>query len=133
MNIINLGYGHNIRLKPVDKKRKHHANINNIAYRINTVTDDESLDELLEELDGHSDLDKSQQLVSISVDERRYGKSVTIIEGFDIPNSEIESLASSLKSSLAAGDTVDDGTIEIQGDHRDRLPGLLSDHGYEIN
>jgi len=133
MNIINLGYGHNSRLKPVDKKRKHHANINNIVYKINTVTDDESLDELLEELDGHSDLDKSQQLVSISVDERRYGKSVTIIEGFDIPNSEIESLASSLKSSLAAGGTVDDGTIEIQGDHRDRLPGLLSDHGYEIN
>ncbi|WP_394349016.1 SUI1 family translation initiation factor [Natrialba swarupiae] len=96
------------------------------------VREDDSLDELLDELDGHDALDKAQQQVSITVDERRYGKAVTLVSGLDIPESKIESLASSLKSSLAAGGTVSDDTIELQGDHRDRLPELLQDHGYDV-
>jgi len=96
------------------------------------VTDDDTLDELLDELDEHTDLDKAEQQVSISVDERRYGKAVTIVSGFDVPQSTIESLASDLKSSLATGGTVDGDTIELQGDHRDRLPSLLDDHGYTV-
>lgn len=97
------------------------------------MTEDDSLNELLDELDDHNDLDKAQQQVSITVDERRYGKAVTLVSGFDLPVSEIESLASSLKSSLAAGGTVTDETIELQGDHRDRLPELLQDHGYDVS
>ena len=95
------------------------------------MIDDDSLDELLDELDGYTDLDKAQQEVSINVDERRYGKTVTVVSGFDVPQSTLESLASSLKSSLATGGTVDDDAIELQGDHRDRLPELLDDHGYD--
>lgn len=97
----------------------------------NTVVDDDSLDELLDELDGYADFDKAQQEVSINVDERRYGKTVTVVSGFDVPQSTLESLASSLKSSLATGGTVNDDAIELQGDHRDRLPELLDDHGYD--
>jgi len=96
------------------------------------VTDDDTLDELLDELDGHTDLDKAAQQVSISVDERRYGKAVTVVSGFDVPQSTVESLASDLKSSLATGGTVDGDSIELQGDHRDRLPSLLDDHGYAV-
>ncbi|ELY53654.1 translation initiation factor SUI1 [Natronococcus amylolyticus DSM 10524] len=77
------------------------------------------------------DLAKAQQQVSIDVEERRYGKAVTTVSGFDVPESTTESLASSLKSSLATGGTVDDDTIELQGDHRDRLPELLQEHGYD--
>lgn len=97
------------------------------------MTEDDPLNELLDELDSHDDLDKAQQQVSIAVDERRYGKAVTIVSGFDLPESRIESLASSLKSSLAAGGTVTDEAIELQGDHRDRLPELLQHHGYDVS
>lgn len=96
------------------------------------MANDDPLDELLDELDGNTDLDKAQQQVSISADERRYGKTVTIVSGFDVPQSTIKSLASSLKSSLATGGTVDGDSIELQGDHRDRLPELLDDHGYDV-
>ena len=96
------------------------------------MTRDETIDELLDELDSNTDLDKAQQQVSIKVDERRYGKAVTIVSGFDAPESTIETLASSLKSSLATGGTVSDDCIELQGDHRDRLPELLDDHGYTV-
>lgn len=108
------------------------TNYINLTSVFNNVTQEDSLDELLDELDSNDDLDKAQQRISIDVDKRQYGKAVTVVSGFNLPESEIESLASSLKSSLAAGGTVTDGTIEIQGDHRDRLPELLQGHGYEL-
>ncbi|MFC4989555.1 translation initiation factor [Saliphagus infecundisoli] len=95
------------------------------------VSEDE-LDDLLDELDSQGDLETSQQLLTLRTESRRYDKPVTIIEGFDLPDSEVESIASDLKSSVGAGGTVEDGRIEIQGDHRDRLPELLRDRGFDV-
>ncbi|SDR26973.1 SUI1 family translation initiation factor [Natronobacterium texcoconense] len=94
--------------------------------------DDDELDDLLDELDSQGDLDASQQVLSIRTESRRYDKPVTIVEGFDLETSEIKSLASELKQSVGAGGTVDDGRIELQGDHRDRVPDLLRERGYEV-
>lgn len=96
------------------------------------MSNDDSLDDLLDELDSQRDLGMSQQVLAIRMESRRYGKPVTIIEGFDLPDSEIQSVASDLKSSIGAGGTVNDGRIELQGDHQDRVPELLRDRGFEI-
>lgn len=96
------------------------------------MANDDSIDDLLDELDSQGDLETSQQMLSIRMERRRYDKPVTIIEGFDLSDSEIQSVASDLKSAVGAGGTVDDGRIEIQGDHRDRVPALLRDRGFEI-
>ncbi|WP_394342627.1 translation initiation factor [Saliphagus sp. LR7] len=93
---------------------------------------EDELDDLLDELDSQGDLETSQQLLTLRTESRRYDKPVTIIEGFDLPDSEVESIASDLKSSVGAGGTVEDGRIEIQGDHRDRLPELLRDRGFDV-
>ncbi|SEW27820.1 SUI1 family translation initiation factor [Natrinema salifodinae] len=93
---------------------------------------DDELDDLLDELDTHGDLETSQQVLSIRTESRRYDKPVTIIEGFDLPDSEVKSIASDLKSSMGTGGTVDDGRIELQGDHRDRVPDLLRDRGFDV-
>ncbi len=93
---------------------------------------DDPLDDLLDELDSQGDLETSQQKLSIRMETRRYGKPVTIIEGFDLSNSEVQSVASDLKGAVGAGGTVDDGRIELQGDHQDRVPELLRDRGFEI-
>ncbi|WP_459887987.1 SUI1 family translation initiation factor [Halostagnicola bangensis] len=93
---------------------------------------DDPLDDLLDELDSQGDLETSQQKLSIRMETRRYGKPVTIIEGFDLSDSEVQSVASDLKSAVGAGGTVDDGRIELQGDHQDRVPELLRDRGFEI-
>ncbi len=99
---------------------------------MSTVPKDDPLEDLLEELESHGDLDRVEQELSVTVEERRYGKAMTIIEGFSSSHSEIEDIASDLKSSLATGGTTTDGTIELQGDHRDRVPDLLRDMGFSV-
>ena len=95
------------------------------------MADEDDLEELLEELDTQGDLETAEQVLSLRIEKRRYDKPVTIIEGFDLPQSELKSTASALKSALGTGGTVDEDRIELQGDHRDRVPDLLRERGFE--
>lgn len=61
---------------------------------------------------------------------RRGGKTVTIITGLDPAASDLKAILTQLKSACAAGGRVDDGTIEIQGDHRQRVLAILQQLGY---
>ena len=74
---------------------------------------------------------RESQVVKIAVDKRRYGKTVTIIEGIDPKAEDIYEIAKSLKKKVASGGTVKDGkTIELQGDHRETARNLLEDLGF---
>jgi translation initiation factor 1 len=61
----------------------------------------------------------------------RGGKGVSVIAGLPLAGSELEELATRLKKTCGAGGGVKDGTIEIQGDHRDRLVAELQKLGYQ--
>ncbi|WP_254861499.1 translation initiation factor [Halovivax gelatinilyticus] len=97
------------------------------------MSNDDPLDDLLDELDAHGDLDTAEQVLSIRMEKRRYGKPVTIVEGFDLPASEVKSIASDLKSAMGTGGTIEEGRIELQGDHRDRVPALLRERGFQVD
>jgi len=60
------------------------------------------------------------------------GKTVTIITGIPLPDDKLTKLAKKLKQVCGAGGTVKDGTIEIQGDHADRLTAELQERGYTV-
>lgn len=60
----------------------------------------------------------------------RKGKGVTVITGLPLAEGELSELAKRLKKRCGSGGTVRDGTIEIQGDHRDLLVGELTALGY---
>ena len=73
---------------------------------------------------------REQQTVRISVDSRRYGKMVTVIDGIDENDIDINDLAKQLKNKCAAGGTYKDGRIELQGDHKKRVKVVLEEMGF---
>lgn len=83
--------------------------------------------------DPTADLDRATQRVTVRVERRTYDKPVTVVEGFDPDNVDVDDIASRLKKQVAAGGTVDGGTIELQGDHTDRVPDLLRDEGFAVD
>ena len=91
-----------------------------------------SVSGLPDELGIDEDLGRAEQQLTVRVEERTYGKAMTIVEGFDDTSVDVSDLASDLKRKLATGGTVDDGRIELQGDHRERVPEILREQGYKI-
>ena len=77
-------------------------------------------------------IDPSRQTARIRVEKRPRGKSVTTIQGLDPSGNDLPALAAQLKAAIGGGGTVqDDGTIEIQGSHPDRVETLLGSLGYK--
>lgn len=62
----------------------------------------------------------------------RKGKGVTLITGVPLAGDELKALAKQLKQKCGTGGTVKNGVIEIQGDHRDLLLGLLQEKGWKV-
>lgn len=61
----------------------------------------------------------------------RGGKGVSVITGLRLSQAELEAIAGELKRRCGTGGTVKDGTIEIQGDHRDTLVEWLKARGFD--
>lgn len=71
---------------------------------------------------------RETQEIKVYTEKRRFGKSVTILEGID--KNEIKEIASKLKSKLACGGTVKEGKVELQGDHKRRIKEVLMELGF---
>ncbi len=87
---------------------------------------------LPEELCICEEIAKETQRIRITSDRRRYGKVVTIIEGLDASDVDLDELARTLKTKVAAGGTVKNGKIELQGEHRKKVEETLSELGYNV-
>ncbi len=61
----------------------------------------------------------------------RRGKGVTVITGLPLAPEALRDLARRLKQACGSGGTVRDGTIEIQGEHRDALVEALNRLGWQ--
>lgn len=62
----------------------------------------------------------------------RGGKTVTILAGIPGDPAQVTELAQSLKKLCGSGGTVKGDSIEIQGDHRDRIESRLKELGYRV-
>ncbi|MEZ4810875.1 MAG: translation initiation factor [Allomuricauda sp.] len=64
--------------------------------------------------------------------EKRKGKPVTILEGYNGADSDFKKLAKDLKTHLGVGGSFKNDTIIIQGDYRDKIMAFLKDHGFSV-
>jgi len=78
------------------------------------------------------DIAREQQKISIAVDKRRYGKMMTVVDGVNSNEVDINALVSKLKSICACGGTIKEGKIELQGDHRTRVKETLEKMGFVV-
>jgi translation initiation factor 1 len=62
----------------------------------------------------------------------RKGKTVTVISGFQTSADKLTALAKTLKSQCGSGGTAKAQTIEIQGDHSQKLAEVLKKLGYPV-
>jgi translation initiation factor 1 len=73
---------------------------------------------------------KEQQKIHLQVTRRRFGKTVTLISGFD-KSTDLNALGKELRKKLACGGTVKNGVIELQGDQKERAKQMLIKMGYK--
>ncbi len=61
----------------------------------------------------------------------RGGKTVSIVDGLPLTDSEMKTLLKKLKARLGTGGALKNGVLEIQGEHRDKLIQLLEKEGFQ--
>jgi translation initiation factor 1 len=71
-----------------------------------------------------------KQAARLVVEKRKKGKLVTVIRGLSADESDLPDLLSRLKTACGAGGAIKEEFLELQGDHLDRVRGLLEEIGY---
>lgn len=67
--------------------------------------------------------------IRIRLDRRASNRVVTLLTGLPGGAVEIAALAKALRSACGSGGAVKDGTVELQGDHRDKVEAALRARG----
>jgi len=81
---------------------------------------------------AQEDASRQSARLDIVLDRKgRKGKSATIIEGFTIPDDEVEALAARLKRQLGTGGSARGGEILVQGDRRTDVLRFLTAEGFK--
>jgi translation initiation factor 1 len=62
----------------------------------------------------------------------RGGKTVTTLDGFNLPDNMLQQLAGELKRFCGSGGSVKKGVIIIQGDQRPKIEAYLREKGYKV-
>ena len=88
---------------------------------------------LPKEICACEEIAREQQRITIEVDQRRYGKMMTIVNGINPHDLDIDALVTTLKSKCACGGTIKEGKIELQGDHRTKVKKTLEDMGFIVD
>jgi len=73
-----------------------------------------------------------KQTARLAVEKRKKGKIVTLIRGLPDEGNDLAGLLKQLKDKCGAGGTLKDKTLEIQGNHLDRVRDALKQIGFHV-
>ena len=62
----------------------------------------------------------------------RGGKTVSLVKNLVLSEKAMKDLAKSLKRACGTGGTIKNNIIEIQGEHREKMAGVLRKQGYKV-
>lgn len=92
---------------------------------------EKTLEECVCPRDGDGEvLPPADQKAIVRLEKRKKGKVVTTISGLDPQASDLKAILKKLKSVCGSGGTISDNTIEVQGDHREKVAVELRKLGY---
>jgi translation initiation factor 1 len=77
-------------------------------------------------------LPPQKQTPRLSKEKRKKGKLVTVIRGLVADGNDLPGLLKQLKSSCGAGGTLQEDSIELQGDQIDRVREALKKIGFKV-
>lgn len=78
----------------------------------------------------HTPEPSAQQLRVRIEKKHRGGKTVTVVDGFEGRDEDLEELGKKLKTRCGAGGSAKEGIILVQGDYREKIVTWLKDWGY---
>jgi len=64
--------------------------------------------------------------------EKRKGKPITILEGYNGAQEDFKKLAKKIKTTFSVGGSFKDEKIIIQGDYRDKIMAMLQEMGFNV-
>lgn len=73
-----------------------------------------------------------KQTAKLTVEKRKKGKQVTVVRGLPAAGNDLPDLLTRLKTSCGAGGTIKDDSLEIQGNHAERIRQTLQQMGYRV-
>ena len=73
-----------------------------------------------------------KQTARLAVERRKKGKVVTVVRGLLAEENDLPTLLGQLKTACGGGGTLKDDSLEIEGNHLDRVRDLLASLGYRV-
>ena len=73
---------------------------------------------------------REDEKIRISLAVKRFGKKATVIEGIST-DVDVKNVLKNLKTKLACGGTFKNKTIELQGNHMNRVKAILIKLGFQ--
>lgn len=64
--------------------------------------------------------------------EKRKGKPITILDGYNGATKDFKKLTKEIKTTLSVGGSFKDDKIIIQGDYRDKIMEILKNKGFNV-
>ena len=74
----------------------------------------------------------AEQTARVSIEKRKKGKVVTVIQGLPADGNDLPELLTELKNACGAGGTLKDEVIEIQGKQCERVKKILRQVGFNV-